>query len=876
MFEKKLDMLCARHGLGAEAREELLELLRTAGSAMEPGVTLVPGDPHALESATHPSRYLELGLIGRGGMGEVRQVRDLELNRVVAMKILRRELENHHPTVSRFVEEAQATAQLEHPGIVPVHELGRLPDGRLYFTMKKVRGRTLADVIQEVHQASSGADWARGPSGWSFRRLLDAFRRVCEAVAYAHALGVVHRDLKPANVMVGEYGEVLVLDWGLAKVLGRQALDLDGAVEVDGLGLETDDPDDLRTKMGSVFGTPAYMSPEQGRGDVHRIGPTSDVYSLGAILYEILSGKRPYGQETSKRILQKLLAGPPASIEVHHPVPDVLIHICGRAMARDPTDRFPEASLVAGEVGSWLEGTRRRERALDAIDQADGLAPQIAELRQRAEVLRQRAADLLEPLPPAAPVVRKRAGWALDDQAIRMERAADLVDVTRNEFLYAALTHAPDLVEAHARLAQHFQGLHAQAEGVREEAATARLEAVLRTHVEKLEELDPEASEVARLRAYLEGQGALSLVTDPPGAKVDLHRFFTRDRHLVTERVGGLGRTPVSEVPLPAGSYLLRVRAAGRNEISYPVRIEREKHWDGVPPGGSAPLPVYLPRVGELGPGDRYVPPGWYWSGGDPRASGALSRRRVWIDGFVMRAHPVTNAEYLAFLEALVRDDRVEEALSHAPRAEDMVGDEADLLFAWLGDRFTLDPEDTGRMLLQDQPVVGVDWHGAQAWADWHARLSGFAWRLPSELEWEKAARGMDGRFFPWGDFLDPTFCSMRDSHPGSSGCASVDSFPVDESPYGVRGLAGNVFEWTSDPYLPEGPEVIGGRPEGGQSGARVPRVARGGGWRSPARFVRVSSRVRNDPRLRALDLGFRVVRSLDGEAVDGSTTSRG
>jgi serine/threonine-protein kinase len=875
VFDKKVEELCEAHGLDAEIRDELLELLKRAALAEQPGATLVPEAAGALESATHPSRYLDLGLIGRGGMGEVRQVRDLELNRVVAMKILHAELESHEPTVARFVEEAQATAQLEHPGIVPVHELGRLSDGRLYFTMKKVRGRTLADVIQEVHEASSGADWARGPSGWSFRRLLDAFHRVCEAVAYSHALGVVHRDLKPANVMVGEYGEVLVLDWGLAKVLGRQALDLDGAVEVDGFGLEPDDPDDLRTKMGSVFGTPAYMSPEQARGEVHRIGPTSDVYSLGALLYEILSGKRPYGRKSSKRILKQVLAGPPPKLEVRHPVPEILTRICARAMARDPTERFPDASPIAEEIGSWLEGTRRRERALGAIDRADGLAPQIAELRQRAESLRQRAADLLEPLPPAAPVARKRAGWVLEDQAIRLERGADLVDVTRNEFLYAALAHAPDLVEAHTRLAQHYQSMHAQAEGDREEAAAARLEAVLRTHVEKLEELDPETRGVSRLRAYLEGQGALTLVTDPPGAKVELHRYFTRDRHLATERVGDLGRTPLAEVSLPAGSYLLRVRAAGRIEIAYPVLIEREKLWDGVPPEQGAPLPVYLPRAGELGPGDRYVPPGWFWSGGDPRASGTLSRRRVWIDGFVMKTHPVTHAEFLAFLEAMVREDKVNEALSHAPRAEDMVGNEADLLYAWLGDRFTLDPEDTGRTLLQDQPAVGVDWYGAGAWARWHAQQTGFAWRLPSELEWEKAARGVDGRFFPFGDFLDPTFCCMRDSHPGSAGCATVDGFPVDESAFGVRGLAGNVFEWTSDDYLPEGPELTAGRPEGRESGARAPRVARGGGWRSPVRFVRVCSRVRNAPRLRALDLGFRVVRSLVGEAVDGSATSR-
>ncbi|MEM6930966.1 MAG: serine/threonine-protein kinase, partial [Myxococcota bacterium] len=195
-------------------------------------------------------RYRDLGPLGQGGVGEVRRVHDVALNRTLAMKTVRRSLLDQPLALARFLDEAQASAQLQHPNIVPVHDVGVLPDGRPWFTMREVRGRTLSDVIRGVHEASGGG-WAPGPHGWTFRRLVSAFLTVCRAVAYAHERGVVHRDLKPANMMVGTQGEVYVLDWGLAKVVGR--------ADLAGHGVRTSrisgDSDHHRTAMGRVIGT---------------------------------------------------------------------------------------------------------------------------------------------------------------------------------------------------------------------------------------------------------------------------------------------------------------------------------------------------------------------------------------------------------------------------------------------------------------------------------------------------------------------------------------------------------------------------------------------------------------------------------------------
>lgn len=297
----------------------------------------------ALDSAGagRVGRYVDGPIIGTGGMAEVRRVTEPTLKRDVAMKIIAANLADDAVARSRFLQEAQITAQLQHPGIPAVHEVGTLPDGRSYYTMREVRGQTLARIIAARRNS-------RGE--WTLRRLLEVLLRASEAVGYAHSRGVVHRDLKPANVMAGEFGEVMVLDWGLARLHAEA----EPTVKTDRSGSA------LATRDGTVAGTPAFMAPEQARGDVSSIGPATDVYALGAILYTVLAGRPPYEGPSGSVVVQQVLGQDPTPLEG---VPATLGALCDLAMSRDPADRPRDAAAFAEVLREELAGARRLQLA---------------------------------------------------------------------------------------------------------------------------------------------------------------------------------------------------------------------------------------------------------------------------------------------------------------------------------------------------------------------------------------------------------------------------------------------------------------------------------------------------------------------------------
>jgi len=365
-------------------------LARLAGIRVDPEVSLedeAPKDASAEgqaaedDSGSHSSRVLSRlqtrpdissryrieGEIARGGMGAILDVWDEDLRRRLAMKVAlgggdegtasaASELDPR--LLSRFLEEAQVTGQLEHPGIVPVHELGIDDNGVVFFTMQRVRGRDLEDVFLLVPDEVDG---------WSVTRALGVLLKVCEAMAFAHSKGVIHRDLKPANVMVGSFGEVYVMDWGIVRVQRREDLhDVrvadEGRIQTDRrMDAEGDGSDALYTMDGDVLGTPAYMSPEQAQGDVGQLDARTDVYSLGAMLYRLLAGVTPYDRKGAARlgafdVLMALREGPPPALaELAPDAPAELVAIAEKAMAREPDERYPDMLGLAEDLRAFLE-----------------------------------------------------------------------------------------------------------------------------------------------------------------------------------------------------------------------------------------------------------------------------------------------------------------------------------------------------------------------------------------------------------------------------------------------------------------------------------------------------------------------------------------
>jgi formylglycine-generating enzyme required for sulfatase activity len=336
-----------RHDLGqiadADVQASLAHVAATpTGPAPEATGPYVPPatlPPHA--------RFQVLRPHAKGGLGEVYVARDEELRREVALKEIQERHAHCPESRARFLLEAQVTGGLEHPGIVPVYGLGAYSDGRPFYAMRLVKGESLKEAATRFHREKDGL--SAGERTLRLRQLLGRFVAVCNAVAYAHSRSVLHRDLKPDNVMLGPYGETLVVDWGLAKVLDGADKTAEGPLRPS-LG-----DDATMTQTGAALGTPAYMSPEQAAGRTDAVGPASDVYSLGATLYTLLTGRTPFAEADVGAVLGKVQRGDFASPrQVRRDVPAALEAICLKAMALRPEERYATPRELAEEVERWL------------------------------------------------------------------------------------------------------------------------------------------------------------------------------------------------------------------------------------------------------------------------------------------------------------------------------------------------------------------------------------------------------------------------------------------------------------------------------------------------------------------------------------------
>ncbi len=753
------------------------------------------GDPVSL------GRFQTLGEIGRGGMGRVLEASDPELGRTVAVKVLIDPDTVSDEQLARFAAEARITSQLEHPNIVPVYDMGATAEGLLYFVMKKVVGRSLREIIDSLAEVDPESTRI-----WTLRRLLTTFVAVCNGVAFANDRGVLHRDIKPDNIMLGQYGEVLLMDWGVARIIGSPARPLH-------------EPQD--TSFGSVpvtldgvtVGTPGYMSPEQARADLASLDAPSDVFSLGAVLYELLTLTSAFRGDSVYATLFAAMCGAPQDPRDRAPerrVPDELAEICLCALAHEPGDRYPNAAALAAAIEEFLEGSKRREAAAAHLAEAEAAWDRYRAALQEAERLEVERRRLEHTVEPWRPIEQKRELLAV------WERIGALGPASADAFseliagCEAALSRDPGNPAARELLARAHYARFEEAESAGDTADQAYFRRRVLAH-----------DDDGRFAALISGVGAISLRTDPPGAQVTCARFDRRGLlwTLVDQR--DLGATPLIQAPLDPGSWLLEVRAPGRAPMRYPVHLPRGHHWD------SGERPVPLLATADLAPHERYVPAGPFGCGGDPDAPDSLPASDPWLPGFVVEELPVTVERWCAFVNAVHLQDP-EEAWSRVPRVESGMKT-ADKGHYWerapRGAPYVVPEVDRdGDRWDPAWPVFGISWADAAAFAAWHASVTGQPWRLLPEQWWEKAARGVDRRAYPWGDRFDASLCKMKESRAGAPRPEPVAAFPGDVSIYGVRDTAGGVRDWCAEEQVDADPNR---------------RVVRGGAWGSAPAFCR-------------------------------------
>lgn len=775
-----------------------------------------------------PDKYEVMEEIARGGVGAIHMVRDRDLMRRLVMKTLI-EGNSVSPYVkAKFVEEAQITAQLEHPNIVPVHDFGYFSGGEIFFTMKLISGRTLREIVRGLRR-----DTGQMRAQFPLTRLLGVFVQVCQAIRFAHSRSVLHRDIKTSNVMVGDFGEVLVLDWGVAKVIGRSEGAQIGEDDVETLRSQSEDA----TMVGLVTGTPAYMSPEQAMGQVDTLDERSDIYALGALLYEILCWRAPFRGKDFRQILAQVLSDPPIPPSRRAPdntIPLLLEQLCLHCMAKQPGQRPASVVEVIETVELYLAGVedldRRHRLSRTRYEEALNL---VASHRQaRAQVAQQREAlvDLEWRLTGWAPIEHKRAIWAKQAQLQSLETLMRHSFFDAAQALMAAVSLDEGNQDAHNELARLHWSHYREALEAGDEPTAAESLRLVQAHNRGL------------FDDLLQAHGRLSLHAQPEGAQLAVARYREVDRQLVPERPVHISQSPLHQLKLDQGSYLITLRQPGFRDIQIPARIRQ---------GEITQVSARFATEAQLGPQFVQVSAGPFVMGGDDACAAARHRRVIDVPEVWIARYPVTCAEYLAFLQDLDRIDRGR-AQASVPRLQARSGP------LWQRDaqgQIALPSADAeGYAWHPHWPVFGISFADALLFCRWYSQRAGFTVRLPTESEWEKSARGTDGRFYPWGDHFDAGFCHMAASKPGRAQPARVGQYPSDRSPYGLLDVAGLVREYTT----PDG------HPQGLAAPGQPPLVVVKGGAYSTTSDVgcRLSHRLFVPVDQPHLDYGFRLARS--------------
>jgi len=923
-----------------------------------------PGDDLGKEPESTLGKHHLLGEIARGGMGAIMEARDPDLRREVAVKVMLPSASANPDVVARFVEEAQVQGQLAHPNVCPVYEIAQGKDDLPYFLMKRVRGKPLSDVIEEYHE---GGDV-------NLTRLVEIFLKVCDAMGFAHSRGVIHRDLKPANVMVGDYGEVLVMDWGLAKIKGRKD------TREKSLTVETDrsEGDAVLTMDGDVIGTPAYMPPEQADGAVGKMNETSDIYSLGAILYEILAGVPPFSG-TPYNILFKVMKGevvPPSDLSseerpskrlpsrrgkkgrrkaeaapaaTSRAVPRELEAVVMKAMANEQEGRYASVKALRDDILAWTEGRTLqaveytsleraakwvgRNKALSGFIglgtaaalvigvilllsfQAQRVARETGERVAKEEqakaaraVIEKDMEEARKYLAACEAAYRKAAAPKMVEmevvppgQSVEYCNAVERGPMTDAERPYEEATAEPEWDKGpkpppSVCVPERKLGIAQLREATENGSLSVILVGRARVRIER-EGFSDLSSRCADLsyRCHLAYAGALSasgdheraaaelegvphgipgrsdaesyakgicrlaINSDPPESKAVL--LFLADESVKPEGAPLFsGTTPVEWTEIPRGTYLLHLEKKGFASVLYHLRLDRNlpreaAHELAVLSGTRAEfsddLRAEMKRLSgtrpairrvhiymvpsSLVPKDFVVIPAGSFLAGEGKSP-------VFLDTYLASEKELSAGDWLDYLDSS-GIPVVQERSEGSPK---LISDTTWSVI-------------TRNRSSRNFPAPALSWKNARSYLRWrnvHDR-SGDAplFTLPTELMWEKAARGVDGRIYPWGDVYDKHKVNGAELRPLAAGDPNVmrNFDPVDldlgTSVFGLNHASGNVAEWCLDQSM---------------ENERY-RITKGGGYTNGASELRLAGRV-DSPIGRFLSYGFRIFVPLHRE----------
>jgi formylglycine-generating enzyme required for sulfatase activity/serine/threonine protein kinase len=771
--------------------------------------TSIPSPPRLPASAPPErlGRFEILEMLGEGAFGVVYKARDPQLDRIVAIKVPREGVLKTPEDHQRFSREARAAAHLNHPNICPVYEVGAF-DGRDYIVMAYIEGKALSKIIKagKVRPRHAAA----------------AVRKLALALDEAHRSGIVHRDLKPANVMVNVRGEPIVMDFGLARWYQAGDAQL--------------------TRSGAIMGSPAYMSPEQARGDSPNLGPTSDIYSLAVILYELLTARRPF-EGTVTEVLGKILHVAPDPPSRHRPNIDPRLEsICLKAMAKDPQDRYQSMRELATALGDFL-----KERPADTVDVTPPAAhpqPDAGSTQNVAEMFANLSAGLQKQTEEIGQRHRRLT------RVVAAGLAAMVLAVCAGIIFFARTPTVTVMIDVDVDLSD--QSLSYQLDG----------KPVSADQLSKQIELDIGSHELVVYRGAEIVHRFHFNVSKDTGPRIEVRE------HQVTAKKTTSEPTPAI---VPHGAY-----QATQHQADWAKKL-------GVP----------VEFTNQFGMKFRLIPPGTYRRGLsqadvdllislDPTIKpGDLNRSRPQhtvelTKPFWMGEHEVTVGQFRQFASAT----------GFVTRAETL--------------RATTPSQRTWKSVPWEQtdshPVVNISWNEAQAFAEWLSQQSGWDYRLPSDAEWEFACRA--GTESPWwtGNELPGlvhvanvadataklrwktrnagiTFIPHIDGHAEA---APTGSYPA--NPFGLRDMIGNVWEWCADwnegSRYPDFPGGLAVDPQGPQEGAF--RMRRGGSWLHGLWCSHAAARMQDRPDTTiGTAYGFRIAISFDPKQTRDLITDR-